>query len=234
MAEIETATGVTTQDSVRSMPAEPTQDVLDEMAEFADEMAALSDTEAQRAADLDPSIPVGTVVHEGEIQGMPIRHTKRSSMIRMGNTPMPARTQVFARPGNIPSMVATTLLQTKLGIRNRNGDRILSRKKWPNEPEPEYFEKEIPNAVGAPYLKRFPDELVYEQFMSAWHPAAWARIQRLEETRRHDESIAAQLAQGEAIRLNGEATLKAVEAMAAPAEPAKRGPGRPRKEPVNE
>ncbi len=219
----ETATGPTTQASIRAMPEESPQDVLDEMAEFADEMAALSGTDAQREAALDPSIPVGTVVHEGDIEGMPIRHTKRDSMIRMGDTPLPGRTQVFARPGNIPSMVATTLLQTKLNIRNRVGKRILSRKPWPGEKEPEFFEKEIPDGGGGPpYLKRFPDELTYETFMAAWHPSAWARIQRLEETRRHEETTSATQATADAM-------LKAIEAMAPPPEPVKRGPGRPRK-----
>ncbi len=92
------------------MVAEQSTDLQQEQADVLGDMLEKADV---AAAYRDSSIPEGTLIAEGEIQGQQVKWKKPKSMVRAGNTPLPERFEAYDRDG-VLSLLPTAQMSRML------------------------------------------------------------------------------------------------------------------------
>lgn len=137
--------------------------------------------ERSRTAKVGDVIAETTIKDEGSGLGMPTRWKKQDSMVRMGDTPLPERVQVYDKNG-YPSMVPTAALRYHLNKKDRLGNRKFFAKPPDDMKEPTYIEQTCEVCLkNGSVRKRFQDEIDYEGHMDTFHPREWRSILRREE-----------------------------------------------------
>ncbi len=155
----------------------------------------------------------GEALGEVDVQGLKVRRTKTSSMVRMGGVALPERVKVFDRRGE-PSLVPTVQLGHHLSKTDNTGNRVFFPRPPAGVEPPKPIDKTCPICLDKGVRKKFYSHYAHRQHMVILHPLEFEMIREDEKEAVAKEGLLGQLRRMTPEERQQVATLFAVENLA--------------------